>query len=591
MKRKFCALLLLCALGLTLLPLIPQAAAVTEAGITTLYIEPNQEAGLSHRIYPVRSADDRLTRYLPGDVDAEKLCLSWADTTQVAVNTVAQTSGQLPVPQPGADLVIQVGRKYLRLRTLQGSAQVRAMHLTIDTDAQGFVSFQEMSADTPKEKKSAGTVTLGGETYHMSIKGRGNSTWTAYEKKPYNITLYKDGTYSKKQSTELIDGVSAKTWSLLANYSDGSLLRNKLGYALACALGIGLESDFIDLYVDGVYQGCYLMTPKSDYQAPDEGLMLEIDNYLDDEDPQITLEGMKEYHPDRYGFQHRFTVKENNTTSSTEDIRQYLQSAWDALRSHDSQEYLNYIDLDSWAKYYLLHEFYKSFDVICGSILMTRSSLAEGDKLVAGPVWDLDNSLGRTNDNRDLGLTPEQQHSPEGWYIQNVYDPEPWEGGDLVNEFWLQQLGKHPDFMARVYELYLQYQQVFDGAAALLQEEADRLDASARMNEDLIGFHSGASLAEPDDHGCVATHSWADFAANLKNYAEKRAAFLRNNIPGAQLPQEDTTQPAPSAPVPTTPSADAEKEMAPAYLIPVLVGCFVPFIAVFLALRKRKSAE
>ena len=591
MKRKFCAILLLCALGLTLLPLIPQAAAVTEAGITTLYIEPNQEAGLSHRIYPVRSADDQLTLYLPGDVDAEKLCLSWADTTQVAVNTVAQTSGQLPIPQPGADLVIQVDRKYLKLRTLQGSAQVQAMHLTIDSQADGFVSFAEMSADTPKEKKSAGTMTLGEDTYPMSIKGRGNSTWTAYEKKPYNITLYKDDTYTKKQAAELIDGVSSKAWTLLANYTDGSLLRNKLGNDLACALGLGLKSKFVDLYVDGVYQGCYLMTPKSDYQAPEEGLMLEIDNYLDDEDPQITLEGMKEYHPTRYGFQHRFTVKENNTTASTEDIRQYLQSAWDALRSHDSQEYLNYIDLDSWAKYYLLHEFYKSFDVICGSIFMTRNSLAEGDKLVAGPVWDLDNTMGRTNNNRDLGLTTEEQHSPDGWYIQNIYDPEPWDGGDLVNEFWLQQLGKHEDFMARVYELYLQYQEVFDTAAAQLTEDAAGMEASALMNEDLIGFHAGASREEPDDHGCVVTNTWADCVANLKNYAEKRAAFLRHNIPGAQPLPEDTTQPAPSVPVPTTPSAGAEKEMAPAYLIPVLVGCFVPFIAIFLALRKRKSAE
>ena len=42
MKRKLCALTLLCALLLTLLPLIPQAAAITEVGLTTLYIEPTK---------------------------------------------------------------------------------------------------------------------------------------------------------------------------------------------------------------------------------------------------------------------------------------------------------------------------------------------------------------------------------------------------------------------------------------------------------------------------------------------------------------------------------------------------------------------
>ena len=576
MLRKVTLCFLLCALLLALLPAAPRAEAVTVAQRTDIYIEKNEAAGLSCRIYPVTNAKEQLMLYLPGTADPSQLRLSWDEKTSVTQNGTPLVSGEAPIPQPGASLVLQIGRHYFKLQTLQGSPEVEPLYLDIG-QAEGYVSFQDMSGDETKAAKSAGTAAFAGAQYPMTLKGRGNSTWTAYEKKGYNITLYEDSTYAKKQSAQLIDGVSAKSWSLLANYTDGSQLRNKIGYDMAAALGIGLESRFVDLFVDGIYQGCYLMTPKNDYQAPKDGMMLEIDNYLDDEDPQFTLDGLNEYHPTRYGFQNRFTVKENKTSATTQDIQDYMQKAWDALRDHDSDDYLQYIDLDSWAKYYLLHEFYKSFDVICGSILMTRNGLTPEDKLMAGPIWDLDNTMGRTNNNVDLGLTPAQQHSPEGWYIQNIYDPEPWEGGDLVNEFWLQQLGMHESFRQRVVALYREYQAVFDGAAAQVEAHAAKLRASAEMNMDLIGFHAGSAVTEPDDHGCVVTEDWADCVENLQNYTEKRAAFLKNNISDLYAPPAPAPQPAEEFPWPAL--------AAIAAAVVIAGGC------VLLALKKRKRAE
>ena len=50
---------------------------------------------------------------------------------------------------------------------------------------------------------------------------------------------------------------------------------------MALKFGMGLESEYVDLWVDGQYRGNYLMTPKNDYDAPKEGYMLELDNYTD----------------------------------------------------------------------------------------------------------------------------------------------------------------------------------------------------------------------------------------------------------------------------------------------------------------------
>lgn len=575
MKRRILTALVLLALILgPVLAAAPKANAVVLAGNSTVYVEKCGEAGLQSRLYPAFNSTGDLTLYLPGQADAGKLFLSWPQGTTVTLDGEPQISGQTPIPLPGQEASYEVDGRHILLRTVQGSAGVRAMFLEVDTRQEGYYSFAEISRDESKNMKSAGTMALGEETgCFFTLKGRGNSSWTAYDKKSYNITLYEDDSYAKKQAVSLIDGVSAKAWSLLANYSDGSLLRNKLGYDMANALGIGLSSDFVDLYVDGVYQGCYLLTPKNDYAAPEEGLVLELDNYLDD-DPQFTLEGLKEYHATRYGFQNRFTVKENNTGATTGEIQTYLQAAWDAIRQENSEEYLQYIDLDSWAKYYLLHEFYKSFDVVCGSILMHRDGLTEDHKLIAGPIWDLDNALGRSNNNVDLGLTAEQQHSPEGWYIQNVCDPEAWPEGEVVTEFWLQELGKHDSFLERVYEIYRENRDLFDGAAARVRENIAKLSATANMNEDLYGIYKGvAFLKEADSHGCVATRSWQDYAENLANYAEKRADFLRNNIGNTQLLTQEA----------------APEARLPVIIAAVAVLCVCAAAAGLLLWKKRRS--
>ena len=62
-----------------------------------------------------------------------------------------------------------------------------------------------------------------------AIKGRGNFTWTL-EKKPYQIKF--------DSSTPVLGMPTAKTWILLANHADPSLLRNKVAYDLAAEFGL-----------------------------------------------------------------------------------------------------------------------------------------------------------------------------------------------------------------------------------------------------------------------------------------------------------------------------------------------------------------
>lgn len=517
MKRAiltgFCSLLLAVAL-LLILPgiLAPRAEAVT-APTGNMYVAKNEAAGLMGDVLLFSKGSGKYALYLPGAADAAKLNFSWASSVTVTNEYgVKFVSGKLSVPAPGTSAKYTVNGTVYTVETIQGSEDAKAMFLETDTSLSGFYSFQQMNTSSDKSKAAAGTMAFDDvDGYYFSIKGRGNATWTsAKDKKGYNITLYKDGNYDNTKGFELIGGVKAKKWSLLANYYDSSLLRNKLAYDMAVSMGLGLESVFVDLWVDGQYRGNYLMTPKNDYNDPDNGYMLEIDNYTDPQSFAIS------------GMSGRITVKENKAGVGLSDIQSYMVKAWKAIKDETSEEYLNYIDLDSWAKFYLLHEFYMSFDVMSGSQFMYREGTAATDKLIAGPVWDLDNSMGKTQTWAGFGLSYDQQHSPLYDFIQSVNS----------EDFWLQELGQHESFMTRVYQMHTAYKQVFDKAGAKIDVYQEQLEDSALMNYHRWGYQSGRpKISASDICGCVKTTQWSHYVANLRNYAVKRAAYLDAAVP------------------------------------------------------------
>lgn len=102
-----------------------------------------------------------------------------------------------------------------------------------------------------------GTVDHAGRL--RQLRGRGNYTWQR-EKKPYQFKL-------EDRADLLMTGDSAersRTWVLLAETSDASLLRNRMTMDLALEIGISETpfSEHVDLYYDGEYRGTYLLTEK-----------------------------------------------------------------------------------------------------------------------------------------------------------------------------------------------------------------------------------------------------------------------------------------------------------------------------------------
>lgn len=94
--------------------------------------------------------------------------------------------------------------------------------------------------------------------HRVAIKYRGASSYTQFDKKQYRIKFVKEQK-EKAKDVSLVGMGENSEWVLNGPYLDKTLIRNKLVYDLARELnGWAPDSRFVELFVDGSYQGVYL---------------------------------------------------------------------------------------------------------------------------------------------------------------------------------------------------------------------------------------------------------------------------------------------------------------------------------------------
>ena len=104
-----------------------------------------------------------------------------------------------------------------------------------------------------------------------------------------------------------------------------------------------------------------------------------------------------------------------------QDLENVVGGAFNFRYNSKGKYYTDYIDIESFAKMYLMHEYVKSYDVCAGSILYHRDGQTDNDKLIAGPLWDLDNAMGSVYNNDLLGWQAQDRRSGAGDFIPNIF--------------------------------------------------------------------------------------------------------------------------------------------------------------------------
>ena len=513
-----------------------------------LYVKPDQDAGLPSKVKVKFHYNDlNGAVYFPGTTKNKQFYFSWNDPDLVVLKDGKELkNGKAPVAPFGEKVTYQVVKdglsSFVTIESCRGSVGVEPMFITLD-EKKGTI--KAMNNDPDHESKCYGKVLFDGKNKYVSMKGRGNSTWV-FPKKPYNLTFYHDPEFSDKDSVKLIKGVKAKNWSLVANHLDNSLLRNKIAFDLAVNMGIGLQSKFVDVWVNGQYYGNYLLTPKNDFDTPDNGYQLENDNYIDPGNsfqlpgmfeigtiPGVTILGS--------GYNNRICLKDMGDTAKAngenlKTIEKYFNKAWTALLDYDSEEYQNYFDIDSWSKMYLMYEVTKTYDCYAGSLLMHRDGLSKNDKLIAGPAWDYDISLGRTLHKFFVGVSIHMQMNAEGWYNDHI-------GADLSDQpiSLLQELGKHKSFRDQVAKTFNKYEWAFNDMTANVDRQMKVIRDSVVMNNErwLTNNLCADYLVAPNTMSSIGTGkyklnyhittTWSDYCYNLKEFCNKRVLWLSDH--------------------------------------------------------------
>ena len=221
-------------------------------------------------------------------------------------------------------------------------------------------------------------------------KGRGNATWTYYDKKPYKIK------FDEKQS---LFGLTAnKDWVLLAEYCDKSLMRTAYMCELAQTVGLPYPIHYhhVQLYLNGQYHGMYVLTDqvekkKGRVDIEDDGFLFENDNYFWEE-PLSFMTGHREYW---YTF--KYPDPEDGEIAEGDDnyyfITNFMNDFEAALYGDDFKNpatgYRKYIDVQAFAKWFLVQELIANLEPNMYYVLPSRKA-----KLQVGPVWDAEWSLG-----------------------------------------------------------------------------------------------------------------------------------------------------------------------------------------------------
>ena len=336
-----------------------------------------------------------------------------------------------------------------------------------------------------------------------SLQGRGNISWERSDsKRSYSLRF--DEAYS-------MPGLGkSRSWNLVGNAFDPSLLKNVVFNDISKQAGIKFQPKigWVNLYVDGRYQGVYTLSDK--IKAGKRRIPLGVGDYLFKLDPP-TADQPVEFYSDvwleGYEGRHRCDLiyPEEATGQQKEDAKGIIDRFVRAVEDHDYNELARICDINSLVRYYWIQECSMNFDACDRSVYMYY--LKSDGRIHFGPVWDMDLTLGFSFDKDGMLFD-----SPEGW---------------RVREFgWFAELFMIPEFAKAAEDIYYN-----DGIRDALfagvydfEEKRDEIGNDGRLNFLLFGYSNyGLTL----DYG---GDSYDEFCENLTRFYSDRINWIDSHM-------------------------------------------------------------
>lgn len=344
----------------------------------------------------------------------------------------------------------------------------------------------------------------------IQIRGRGNSTWNM-SKKPYRIK------FLNKQRFLGEERANAKSWTLLANAADKTMLRNAITSAMGEFAGLPFNPayKFVDLILNGTYMGTYQISDQVDIKKkrvniveqdyPLEadadisgGYLLEVDGF---QDGNCFISSV-------YNVPIRIHSPDEDEINNEQNqyIKKHVSIFENCLKSsdftHPDKGYRRLIDSTTLVNWFLCTEISGNIDGYYSTYFYKN----QADSIFYwGPLWDYD--VAYNNDRR----------------IPNTYNSLMTDVGYGMTKAWLNRMWEDPWFSRLVNRRYNELLE--RGFVEYLYQKIDSLTnlltRSIQLNYEKWGIRTRMY------NEIVLYSSYDQYVYDLKDYIAKHSEFLQ----------------------------------------------------------------
>lgn len=356
----------------------------------------------------------------------------------------------------------------------------------------------------------------------IAIELRGSSS-AQYPKKQYRIeTQNPDGS---NLNVSLLGMPSENDWILYGPYNDQSLLRNVLMYELSNQIGrYAVRTRYCELIINNEYKGLYILMEKikqdknrvniakldSDDITGDSltgGYILKIDKLEGENNSGFYSYGgiVYQYHyPKPADIQSEQKVYIENYTNQFEKCM--ISSSYNASVTG----YSSIIDVSSFVDHFILNEFSRNVDAYRISAYLFKNRDDKNGLLNAGPIWDMNLSLGKSFFDIDF-------YKVEDWSVDYYLDHS-WDSYQVP--FWWVKLSDDPLFMHQVYLRWIDLRQKqldLDCFFNVIDQHAEKIKEARIRN-----FQRWPEV----EYG----HNYEREIRDLKDWIEDRVEWIDNEL-------------------------------------------------------------
>ena len=407
------------------------------------------------------------------------------------------------------------------VRAYESDIPVVMLDMDLESNYDKFVSQKKIPATLSVTNDFDGNDI---EDVEITIKGRGNSSWRSSPKKSYTIK------FSKK--LPFLGMNKAKSFALIANYFDKTQMRNAYAYSMVKELFTNQtwapNYEFVDLFINGVYQGLYLCVeaPKINDERINIPNLENCVNVSDFDNYGWLLEAnVRADESFNFTTEHNlvFSLKDPDAEDLSSEIKECIkakiQTIENALYSEDYKDttsanyWKNYLDEKSLVDWVLLEECAKNPDSNMYSSCYVYFDPSD-QKLHFGPVWDFDLGFGNIR-----GVTAGDWKTKASWRYDGV----------LVNNNWFNRLWQSDEFNNMV---KLRYEELHEPLVQYFPNYKnnlfDNLESSIKINITRWSILGKETYKCPEGYEQRVTYS--DEIDYLSEWLSNRFSWIDENL-------------------------------------------------------------